>query len=55
MVFERMVGIREKIKRAEKHIADFQAACISFRDTEPYTIRIEVDADPASPVSSFKG
>jgi hypothetical protein len=49
-MYEQMSGIREKIKRAKKHIEDFRAAWLAFKSTEPYSLRIDADTDPSNPV-----
>jgi hypothetical protein len=49
-MYERMSGIREKIKRADKHIKDFEAELRIFTDSKPYEVAVDVDTDPAKPV-----
>lgn len=49
MAYERMSGIREKVKRAEKHIEDFKARLGIFMASEPYSLRIDFDAKAANP------
>jgi hypothetical protein len=50
MAFERMSGIREKIKRADKHIDEFKAQLRIFIDSKPYAVSVDVDTDPAKPI-----
>jgi hypothetical protein len=50
MPYERMSGIREKIKRAKKHIEDFKSELQIFHDSKPYAIRVDVDSSPMQPI-----
>ena len=43
-------NIREKIKRAEKHVGDFKSALARFNATEPYSLRVDTETDPESPL-----
>jgi hypothetical protein len=43
----RITGIRNKIKRAKKHISDLDVAIRSFCDKEPYTLGIREHAEIA--------
>lgn len=41
--------IRAKIKWADKHIGDFKVALTKFNATQPYSLRVDVETDPAKP------
>jgi hypothetical protein len=48
-MYERMSGVREKIKRAEKHIEDFKTRLRLFMDSKPYALRVDVEIESANP------
>jgi len=50
MAYSALSDVREKIKRADKHIADLQIAISEFTSTEPYSITVDVETEPASPL-----
>ena len=39
-------NIREKFKRAEKHISDFKKALANFNATQPYSLRVDTETEP---------
>jgi hypothetical protein len=41
-------SIREKIKRAEKHVGDFKSALARFNATQPYSLRVDTETDSES-------
>jgi hypothetical protein len=51
MAYERMSGIREKIKRAEKHIDEFKVEVKRFldHDPKPYALCVDVETEPSEP------
>jgi hypothetical protein len=41
--------IREKMKRAERHIADFKNALTKFNATQPYSLKVDTETEPEKP------
>jgi hypothetical protein len=50
MAYSALSDVREKIKRAEKHIADLKIAISEFTGTGPYSITVDVETEPAKPL-----
>jgi hypothetical protein len=50
MAYERLSEVREKIKRADKHIDDLETALVQFRDTNPYSITVDVETETGKPI-----
>jgi hypothetical protein len=50
MAYDRMSDIREKIKRADKHIADFKLEVRKFNGSDPYSIRVDMETESGRPI-----
>lgn len=46
---EWLAGVREKVQRSEKHIAEVKTEIDRFRGANPYSLMVDVEAQPAKP------